>query len=432
MKRYIVKLLACGLILGTHLQAQSTSSGGGYTYNAVTDGGAVGDGVTDNTLLLANAFSAANAAGQALFIPAGTYKVSGTVYFQGTNGNANGTPISVFGVVGKTLIASTSTTADILHVGNGQLTGQLVSGGITGINVSGPTNTPNQNGQTALKIDGLTQFHINSVNVGGTDIGFDLINNCYGAIFQNDRAGFYGNNNVGLNLRTGTVSGNQIFVHDSWISGALGAVYMSPGFDGLYWTGGQASNSANATSDNGVFNFGIDYLTGSKGNMGTIKIDTVDSEGAAGWFLRGYGQANVTVQSSDILSNGNVHTVGVMKVDYAAVSNFDFENNEWGGPFSNSVPIVIGGDYGASFTKSSGWNGSNLSFAGTAYNADYGVDPCVISAIHCSATFRPFRNNNGVVDGATVEYLDGLYRKFVSGAYQISPDGHTWHTVSTN
>lgn len=407
-----------GGINATALEVNGTNADLGMIYNAIVDGGATGNGTTDDTAALTAGCKAATGAGKIFFIPAATYKVSGTVTCNPSPGSGN--IIRIKGVHELSRLVSTSTTADILHVGNGNAcaTPGLVCGFVESVVLQGPTSTPAQNGQRALLLDDLTQFRVEDVDEGNTDIGFDLINNCYGAIFTNNRGGFFGNNNVSFNMRTGTQSGNQIFLHDDWFGGALAAVYMSPGADGLIITGGQYSllNVATPSATQAVFMIGIDYLTSATGAIGTIEISGIDTEGAGGWWIHTFGTTALTVSDSDFLDNGTHMSYGVMKAENALTSRFTFRDINWGqglNAYFSPFPITIAGNSGNTLFFSSGWrtpSGVTLTFnnGGTSWITDRSMDPCVITntilgghgGLHCVSFEAPFNTQR------TTLYLD--------------------------
>ncbi len=402
------------------------SSAGLSTYNAITDGGAVGDGTTDDTAALNVGCTSAIAAGKAFFIPATTFKTTGTVNCQ-VSPSAQ-LPVVIYGIPGRSKIQSTSTTTTILQVGNNAATGQISDGRIQDLILAGPSVAGSipQNGQAALLLNRMTQITVDGLTSYGTDIGIDAINNCYGLRLVNARMGFGGGHNVSVNMRTGAQSGNQWRLIDSWLGGAKASVQASPNSDGLIITGGQMGLTS-AASDNGAVVMGRDYLAGTNGNMGTVTVDGVDFEGVSGWIARGYGQVNLHMGGDDFLSNGSVQTAGILKVENAAVSNIDIQNNEWGGPFSNAVPIVITGDYGSTMVRSGGAYGGNLSFNGAAWDANNGVDPLVITnkisgsvAVKGTADYRPYSSQ------LSVHYTDGLYSRYNGTVLQTSTDGATW------
>lgn len=356
--------------------------------------GAVGDGTTDDTAALNTFHQDCCAKGYIAVVPAKTYKVSGEIV-------ASGGPVQIAAQQGAKYV-STSATANILRVGVISPP-DLVNGFIEGLTLIGPTSAPAQNGQVALMLDNILQLRITSVTVKNTDIGFDAINNCYGAVFTNCRAGFFGSCNVGLNFRIGPQSGNQWTTYGCWFNGKIAGVSLSPGSDGLVMHGGQLSAAGGQSGSQdayGAVTWGKDYLTGSTGGLGSIKVDSVDFEGCAAWFFRGYGPATLSVNDCPLLSNGTVPTIGVMKNTDGGDASYLFKNNRVAGTFSG--PAFSLPSFGASaYLEESGW----VVPAGTTFGGvDYGLQRSLLANSGISTGISMWRDATGIARLS----LDGL------------------------
>jgi hypothetical protein len=123
------------------------------TYLNVTDFGAVGDGVTDDTAAIQNAMNAAQASSQGLLFPAGTYLHTSTV-------TANG--ISIKGVgAGSVLLANNPASSGVILTGySPSIQNMVVSSANAGSNTASfgnpSTTTLNVVGGQNFVVQGLT------------------------------------------------------------------------------------------------------------------------------------------------------------------------------------------------------------------------------------------------------------------------------------
>ena len=393
------------------------------------DFGAAGDNTTDDTAALNSLFLAA-ANDNRVAVLVGTvgvvFKTSGVVY--GTGSSTNNKPCRILGSP-KTIIRTTSTTAHVLHIGAGDniAIGQLVNGWVKDLRLQGPygEGASPKNHQAGLYLNGITQFAVENVTTTGTDIGFDLFNNCYGARFVNCRAGFFGANNVGVNLRHGDESGNQIFFHDCWFSGKVAAYHISGGCDGVVIIGGQISAGIGqtATQDTmGAVTWGKDYESGVIGGVGAVSLLNVDFEGSVHvWFFRGFSSVYMTVQNCPLLGNGSAPgAIGIIKTTNSMDSNFSFINNNVTGTWSGAVSMAVEGDYGTCYFNEQGWHG-NGTFA-TVYSGDFLSMQRHSNVWRGTALYR-------TVDGRSQLALDGLRLRNNVGTLEKSTDGSTWSAV---
>lgn len=398
-------------------------------FNALLDGAVRGDG-SDDTAALSAACVVAAAAGVPLIIPpapCGVYQISSSIVAPA--------PITIRGAPGATVIRTSSASADLCRIGAGvSPAAQFQNGSISGVHFVGASQTPAANGQAGLKLLGVTQFRVQDVQIDGTDIGVDALDNCFGLQLENLRVGFANSCNVGVNLRPGPQSGNQTRVESCWISGGDAAFHLWPGYTGLIVTGGQLSSSGGAGTDGqGAIRWGMPYPDdgGARGGVGTVALWGVDFEGMGAWVLRGFGPISLIVAGCDILANGPTPALGLLKLENACASYVNLGSNNWGGAFRSPVPVVVTGDYGASAFRSKCWTNGNgsLSFAGVPVNFDLTADPLALSGVPLvPAGLQRYRAEWVSFTGnASITAVDGVWMRGAGGAMQTSIDaGATW------
>lgn len=245
-----------------------------------------------------------------------------------------------------------------------------------------------QDGSIGLQLLGLRQFHVDQVTPDGFEIGFDLISNCFGAQFSNCRTWQNPSCYVGVNIRTGTESGNDISFYNCWLAGLNAAVHIAGGSTNFHFKGGQLTAGQGQTADQdalGVIIFGKDYLTGSTAAMGILDLDGVDFENCKRmWLLRGYQRVQLQVRNCAFLANesGSQPCLGLYKCEGLNDAKVDFDNCTIRGVYSTAAMFSEAGansGYGIteknwlsttpttvnSVSQSAGWFLSSRMFAGS-------------------------------------------------------------------
>lgn len=451
--------------------------------NARADLGCRADGVTDDTDALSAAWAAASARSVGLFLPPGHYKVSRTLVF-GTGGTGGqirvtGVPgrtfinstvgtaaaftgsisgavltvtamssgklgightvntpsgrttivsfgtasggVGTYNLINSTTVASKAMTsgAPIVLLGSNSGIPGFVCGELSGLVISGPTAAPTT-GSVGVMISAMTDVEVKKCEVSNTDIGFDMINNCFGCTFDNSIAGSGGTCNVGINVRA--EAGNQISMRNLWSSGLIAGVSISPEADGIVVRDGQVGVPGAGGDNTACVMFGKDYVTGLQGGVGTVTIDSVDMEGFTGWALRGYGQVSLAVYACPVISyGGSRKAVGLMRVDNAANSRITLQNVSVRGDFASPQAVIINGYGGgthieqASFTDSSTFNG--VACTEQSLFAQSGLQPGL-------AFYHDYNYGDMI-------YLGGVRLRASAGSLQASNDRSNWAPIYT-
>lgn len=250
-----------------------------------------------------------------------------------------------------------------------------------------------------LILDGLRGFDVNRVDVKNTDIAYDFINNCFGARLSNCWAGKFGGVNVGINLREGTQSGNDITFNDCWISGETAAIHVSGGNTNFRFRGGQlACQPASSDDSKGVVIFNKDYATQAVGaGCGILHFQDVDFENISNcWAFRGFGtgaggqMGPIRVQSCTIFAKvPSDPGIGFAKFEGAGSWNMLLEGNVFSGTFTNPQ-MMIAPTGSAFFVEESG---------STAYSL-------VVNGETISGNFRSVVEQSGLLARAIVKYAN--------------------------
>lgn len=399
-----------------------------------TDYGAVGNGTTDDTTALQAAITAAITAKVPLFLPAGTYKItSGLV--------ANTTNFCMFGAgMRVSLIAPSAASFDALTIGPGAGGSGNVPGGYCrdfGFKGGGATAeitkkaVTSTTGKAAFKLSGMRLFEITNVGVmeGSFDIGFDLVNNSFGAIFTNCRTDF-GVCRVGMNIREADQSGNDSNWHGCWFSGEVACVHISGNAGGFHFWGGQLNVNRQGTTNEdgkGAIIIGKDYTSGStSGDTVNVDFNGMDFEECIyAWFCRGYGEHSLAFRDCAFLANGSAAVIGVYKNSAYKNGRTVLENCRVKGTFSanaNALATVEGGFGGRTWVETATSGGGITTGSG---EVDVNNNPL---AYHAKLDF-----SFAVGAEYTVMPREMLMRRASGGEIETSGDwGTNWTKVGSS
>lgn len=303
--------------------------------------GAKGDGTTDDTTALQNAINAAITAQVPVYLPPGEYKTTANL-----NANTTGKPSAKFCMFGSgstSVIVPTASTFDCLTVGPGAEGSGVGPGGyLRDFKIAGGNQTittkgiAKGEGTAALKINGMRMFEVSNVEIRGShDISLDLVNNCWGSTFKNCRFGFE-TCRVGINVRSGPQTGEDITFLDCWVSGEVAAVFMEEG-QGYRFIGGQYSASRQATeaeNERGVFILGKNYLTGAAGGECDINLQTSFEFFKWCYAIRAFKPVYLWARSNFNASTGPA--LGFYKNSEHAHSQVILESCNWHGEYTKS------------------------------------------------------------------------------------------------
>ena len=342
-----------------------------------------------------------------------------------------------------------------------------------------------------VTVNGCTNFLILNVTVDGFGIGVDWVNNCGGSSYFNLQCGSYGNNNVGMQLRTASQSGSDIKGYMGWIHGLVAAAMVDGGGDYWYDGGQMGANHGNAMGCSfqagpapvvspTVQNDSISALvvgrnfadgtisvsdnlpgtpsTGGTNGVGAIRIQNVDLEGTRfGWAaFRAYVLMTLTIEDSHIIAYSNPAapsvttdaTAGIGRCSYTGKSTVRLIGGTISGYFSNvnllqfHVPsmqpgfqLVVDDPHGQQVTQIAGYNGNaglangwtNIDSSGTATNG-YATNLCKLSSVGV-----PYRaGTGGITWQGNGTGTDTGQRADGLGNLQLTSDGNTWVTVATS
>jgi hypothetical protein len=272
-------------------------------YGAVCDStGAAGSG-TDDSKALEEAITAAIEQKRPLFIP-GKMRSSKalkavTDYFE------------IFGLGWRfSQIVADNSTFDALTIGPGApgsgnrpggfIRDLAIAGGNASIKTAGVATVT---GKAALKLDGMRLFEVRATAViGAHDIGFDLVHNCFGTEFHNARADLECCR-VGVNLRKGEESGEDLLFENCWLAGEVCAIHAASSAKNYRVIGGQLSAARQNTVEEdlrGVVILCKDYLTGETVAGGEVhmQLQTSFEFFPKIWAIRSFGRVHLDLRSS--------------------------------------------------------------------------------------------------------------------------------------
>lgn len=380
---------------------------------------AKGDGIADDTSSLNNAFADGIAQGRPVYLPAGTYKTTAQL-------TANGTNVMIFGAGGnKTMIKPSSNTAyDCLVIGDGIGSGSRPSGFLRDIAIDGTVARPVGSYRAAVKLNAIRQLEVRNIFVDNFEIGFDLINNCYGSYFMGCRT--WSGVTLGLNLRTGPQSGNDLQFYNNWFYGNYAAIQVANDCGGFQFWGGQLSagwNLASPDDTKGVVILGKDYITGTTGGVSHFMLDGFDVEGFQyNWFIRAYDEVQISLRGLGLQpNNSSRYAIGFLKADNAKSSNILIQD------------LAIKGNWTATNLISLANSSSSMSIQelNTSINAQIngvqtnGSSICTLSQLTTGISLSRLSGNSRLQLGNTIVQDN-------AGTLQYSTDwGSTWQNLKT-
>ncbi|WP_128894129.1 PA14 domain-containing protein [Longirhabdus pacifica] len=317
----------------------------------------------DSTEALNNAIDSAVTEGLPLFIPKGTYRITDSLV-------AASNQVMIYGAGAKNTVirADDNTAYDGLIVGTDEPSGVEPSGFVRDLSIVGKTARPS-GFKAGLKLNAMRSFQVQNVFVDNYDIGFDLINNCYGSYFIMPRT--WAGVNVGVNLRTGPQSGNDIQFYNGWFVGNIAAVHVSNDSGGFQFYGGQMTSGwyeNNINDERGVITLGKDYITGRIGGVGNFSVDGVNLEGfKLCWAIRCFDTAKATFRNVGMQANDpSIPAIGVFKSSLMAQSRIVFDRFQANGNYSNAKLIQVDNTYAlASITEVNCGYGGSIQGQGT-------------------------------------------------------------------
>jgi Pectate lyase superfamily protein len=316
--------------------------------------GADPTGVADSRVAIQAAITSAIAQKKAVYIPQGNYIVScpgssapaltfpsHTVMIHGAGATENGYP--------STVITITGGPCTNMQVGpGGSISSQDPAGWVQDLRFIGTAVPGSPTGFSCLQLNGIPALEVDRVSCDYQDIGFDAINNNYGAVFNSIRGGAGGTLNVGVYMRTGPQSGSDITFISPWVSGITCGMCMSGGGGGYHVFGGQLG--ARNTSPNdaaGSVILGWDYLTAATGSTSADFHGTSFEGTDYAWAFRAFDADYVeTYNIAMNPSDGSHPALGVYKNTNFKNGHIDFHDSaisgHWAPQVGNALMVVSG------------------------------------------------------------------------------------------
>ena len=340
---------------------------------SVKDFGAVGDGTTDDTTAIQNAFNASSS----VYIPRGNYKITGTInwpiYLMSVFGD--GPNASNFYITTNNPAILFNTNSNSFYYRNINNVGFVWNGGST-----------TRNNADGIRISGGSGNYIaycRFENLGFFGVWAGINN------IKTDSTG--GENQFDWNLFTGLVSSNA------------GAYQTQYGFKGAYGSGtGNVFSNCNLV----VGTAGISIGNGSA-NCGDLIFVGIQIGGSgSGFQLVGGSSYGYNISVTACQMDAGINPC----LDFTNITGFKSEGNNWtgGGGYNNFTGLT--GDY---YQNGEPGNlGSNTSITRVAY--DLTSNPSVATF---GQSYNLMKTNGNVATGATVSQFTVTVPSAYKGAY---------------
>ncbi|MNW45736.1 hypothetical protein D3C74_230080 [compost metagenome] len=259
------------------------------------------------------------------------------------------------GVPGKTIIRTTDPSITAFRLGPGAVgSGMDSSGFLEDIIFEGPGDRPTTL-SVGLFLDGLRFFSVRGVTARKFDVGFDLLNNCYGTEFYKCKT-LFGSTNVGIRLRgqqpDGTWgSGSDITLANCWFHGNLAGYWIEKDGGGYHFIRGQVSAGHNLAADTdiaGAIVMGANYEDPTNaafyGDAGNVSVYGVDVEGFKRCYaIRSFGRINfMSFGSSYLATSATNVAMGVIKATGAENGTALFAGSTIKGTYSQDLASIAG------------------------------------------------------------------------------------------
>ncbi len=316
-------------------------------YGAVADGNLGANTGTDNTTAFTSCLTAAIAAKDVCYVPAGVYRIATslpTISVGGTGfvGDVWGYDATAWsGPV--TTIFSSSASATILTISSGS--SSYISGD-TLQNISLQRSVTPNTGSKGLLMDHAGGAVVKRNVINDSSIAFDLTNVPYFGvgIFEHNQAAWCYSGvsagagpNIGFNLHGGTDGFLTTVLQWNAAANGCGASPTSYGFkiDGVIWDLNMANNVANSTS------YGV-YASGTKGQDVHIIDQTDDNNGTACEYID-YGGAGYSTDLRGGWCDGTHPTTGGTTLHNArGVKVSERQYYDTGAVFPDGVTVEAG------------------------------------------------------------------------------------------
>lgn len=380
----------------------------------------------DNATRLNNAFTTAIAGNLECYIGPGTFNVSNALHW-------NSETVKIRGAGSKlTRLVFPSAATEGLRVGTG---GAFVSdlgsdGYVTGLRLSGP-GAPGtaRTGVAGFTVDECYFLSVEGLYVDGWDVGYDLRHNNYGTEFRNVHTR-YESCNLGLRIRNGFESGNDVMFYNCWLGGKYHAIIVEPdnattGTDGFHFFGGQVSGGVTGTdNDRGVVQIGTTWTTGAVTSSSATRVTFTATTFEA--YRRQWGI--YLAMPTDLDLDGVAFTL----VDYGADSALGIIKHAL--PYHDNIQlrhVSVDGPAKTALISLSPDPGSDPTYIEIGSRGRPIVNGVTLD-LYQRGIFDRMNLSRGIaISGGTKStvMIDGLRLRNNAGTLQRSTDGTTWSAL---